>query len=333
MKITKLPKRDEMTYFNVQYFQNEGGKGSAKHVIQVTYSTNPDPYKAKNLAIFQRKVRFDLRTENKEINRMVKKHLGEELGAMVKENFKKLLKQDKILAFFGFRKVQYALDHKFKQGAFYHKRAIDPETYVIFYLNESNEVKLAFCWNGETIETNLVWHQMPVKPGQSVAYSFVVNGPSDNELKDHIEKMKNGELEQDSNPDVNVDDFYSPDSGKPTTVNRRDEDEVQEANASEKVEGRKEFGPSENARTEHGVAKASRGTRFSEPGYHDQSQTVAAKQRSNKATKQNARKSKGRQYNRGACSAGNELVAETFETPFADEPHKDIGGLGTTFSF
>lgn len=189
MKIHALPKKDKLTHFNVQYFQNEGGKGSARHVIQVTYSTNPDKHLAKNVAFYQKKVKFVLRVENKEINRTVKEHMGADVAAEIKAAIKTMKKEQGITTYMGFRKVEHNMPHKFNKNLRYFKTELDVNNYVMFYCDGEN-VDLRFVWEGDVIDTRLMEHVNP-KPGQSMAYSFFENGPTDAELTEQIERLKN----------------------------------------------------------------------------------------------------------------------------------------------
>jgi hypothetical protein len=46
MKIRALPQKKQITFFEVQYFVNEGKQGKAKNVLAVRYSTHPDRFRA-----------------------------------------------------------------------------------------------------------------------------------------------------------------------------------------------------------------------------------------------------------------------------------------------
>jgi hypothetical protein len=188
MKIQELPNKETLTHFNVQYYNNECGQGSATHVVQVTYSTNPDPIKARQKH-HQRAVKFNLKTENKAINRLVKDHLGEDAKEEVKATIKELKKVAGITACFGFRRVQYALKHKFVKGAIFHKNTIDPTTYVYWLVLPDNTSLMRFMWAGQVIDVPMIEQANPV-PNQSLMYAYWSPSVTEEELKQHLEDMK-----------------------------------------------------------------------------------------------------------------------------------------------
>jgi hypothetical protein len=79
MKIRSLPQKKQITFFEVQYFVNEGKQGTAKNVLVVTYSTHPDRLRATNDKSLQQREYFTL-TGGREINRKTKKHFGAEIS-------------------------------------------------------------------------------------------------------------------------------------------------------------------------------------------------------------------------------------------------------------
>lgn len=194
MKITKLPNKSQLTYCNVQWFENEGGKGNAKFVLKVSYSTERDPYKAKHLRHTHRHVKFVMQSELKEITRKIRQkgtlQEAEQMKQMIIEE-----RQSGTLVMFGYRMVQYHLPHKTDKSKTYFKRGLDPETYAIMSIrvdeNGLPKPEVQIMWNGEVITTTLVSHAEIKHQNQSRYYSFVVNGPTDEELKEHLENMRN----------------------------------------------------------------------------------------------------------------------------------------------
>lgn len=201
MKIQELPNKESLTHFNVQYYNNGSGQGSATHVVQVTYSTNPDPIKAR-MKHNQRVVKFNLKDENKAINRLVKDHLGEEAKAEVKATIKELKKFAGITAWFGFRRVQYSLKHKFVKGAVFHKNTIDASTYVYLMIHADNTVNMRFMWAGEMIDVPMTQQVNPV-PGQSLMYAYWTPSATKEEVTQRIKDLKHGKIEHEQ-PEVAV---------------------------------------------------------------------------------------------------------------------------------
>jgi hypothetical protein len=190
MKIQELPNKDKLTHFNVQYYHNECGQGSATHVVQVTYSTNDNPIKARQKH-HQHVVKFNLKTENKAINRLVKDHLGEDAKEEVKATIKQLKKEAGISAFFGFRRVQYALPHKFVAGQVFHKNTIDPKTYVYWFVLPDSTSVMRFTWAGHLIDVPMTEQVNPVE-NQSLMYAYWTPSVTEDDLTQRIEELKRG---------------------------------------------------------------------------------------------------------------------------------------------
>jgi len=199
MKIIDLPNKEQLTHFNVQYYYNDvSGKGSSKHVITVKYSTHPEPYKYPHK---MRVAKFYLRSEVKEINRMVKKHWlpddCEMVKGMLKEN-----KKAELTTRFGFRIQEYKLKHKFVKGQLYHKRQTDANTCVIFEMDENNQINLRFIWGGQPINVKLTLQNPETYvPRQSLAYAFWENKPTTEDLIERIKVLKNGTKTHDEDTD------------------------------------------------------------------------------------------------------------------------------------
>lgn len=196
MKFSKLPAKDLLTYFNVQLFHNNGGKGVAKNVVQVTYSTHPDRCRAKNDRALQKIVRFDLRSKNQEINRMIKKHQGEEVSSAVKATIRSLKKEKDITAMFAYRKVQYTFPHKFQKDKFFFKRQLDVNNSVLLLKYPGDRAVLAFAWEDDQIMVELRDHINP-KPNQSVSYGYYdCKGATMEELTARFEQLARKKREQ-----------------------------------------------------------------------------------------------------------------------------------------
>lgn len=219
MKIQELPSKDKLTHFNVQYYNNEASQGSATHVVQVTYSTNPDPIKARQKH-HQRIVRFNLKTENKAINRLVKDHLGEAAKEEVKATIKELKKVVGIAACFGFRRVQYALNHKFVKGAIFHKNTIDPTAYVYWLLLPDNTNLMRFMWAGQLIDVPMILQANPV-PNQSLMYAYWNASVTEEELTHRFEEFKRGKAGHETD-DSAVGQQGESESARETTSDDRD---------------------------------------------------------------------------------------------------------------
>lgn len=192
MKIQALPQKEQITFFNAQYYHNvdadgKGTKGKAKHVLVVTYSTHPEPYKAKHST---RKAKFYLRDENKEINRLTRKHLSEEESEAIKQRIKTDKKQSGTTTWFGFRIQEYKLKDKYVKDAVFNKRETDPNNCVFFRIPKQGNISLMFVWEGQVIEVEMTNQVNPVER-QSLAYAYWTNSTTQEQLEQRIKELKN----------------------------------------------------------------------------------------------------------------------------------------------
>jgi len=183
MKVKKLPQKKQLTFFEVQYFKNDGKQGTAKHVLLVTYSTDPNRGKAKTEKSVQHRVKFDLTTD-REINRKTKRHLGAEASDEIKQHIKHLKQSEDTTTMFGFRQVSYTSAHKYTPGKFFYKRQLDITNQVFAYVKSDNTFTAQFIWEGESIRVDIMQHKGPLSERQSVGVGYYTSASSDAELLD-----------------------------------------------------------------------------------------------------------------------------------------------------
>lgn len=192
MKIRALPQKKQITYFEVQYFFNEGKQGKAKNVLAVRYSTHPNRFRAKNDESVQHREYFDL-TCGREINRKTKKHFGIETSEEIKQRIKALKTDHKITTMFGIRQVRYKLPHKTLAGKWFHKRQLDINNLVFVHVTEDNEFTANFSWEGEEISVVVTPHRGALSSGQSVGVGYYTSASADAELAERMLELKNAQ--------------------------------------------------------------------------------------------------------------------------------------------
>jgi len=185
MKVKKLPQKKQLTFFEVQYFKNDGKQGTAKDVLLVTYSTDPNRGKAKTEKSVQHRVKFDL-TSGREINRKTKRHLGVEASGEIKQYIKHLKQSEDTTTMFGFRQVSYATAHRYTPGKFFYKRQLDLTNQVFAYIKSDNTFTAEFIWEGESICVDIMQHKGPLSERQSVGVGYYTSASSDAELLDRM---------------------------------------------------------------------------------------------------------------------------------------------------
>ncbi|SED25784.1 hypothetical protein SAMN02787142_2853 [Burkholderia sp. WP9] len=189
MEIRALPGKNKITFFEVQYFVNEGKQGTAKNVLLVTYSTEPSRLKAKTHKAVQHRVRFDLSTD-REIYRKAKRHLGEADGEAVKQQIKRLKKEENIVTWFGIRQAHYVKRHKYAAGKSFHKRQLDPNNQVWVFIKPDGTFNAAFNWEGETISVIVKPHEGDLSENQSVGVGYYTSASADAELLERMSALK-----------------------------------------------------------------------------------------------------------------------------------------------
>jgi|GEM_PF-5686465 len=190
MKIRELPQKKQITYFEVQYFVNEGKQGKAKNVLAVRYSTHPNRFRAKNDESVQHREYFDL-TCGREINRKTKKHFGIETSDEIKQRIKALKTNQNITTMFGIRQVRYKLPHKTLAGKWFHKRQLDINNVVFVHITEDNEFTASFMWEGEEISVVVTPHRGALSSGQSVGVGYYTSASANAELAERMLELKN----------------------------------------------------------------------------------------------------------------------------------------------
>jgi len=188
MKINALPRKKQITYFEVQYFINEGKQGKAKNVLVVTYSKEPNLFKAKSDKSVQYREYFDL-TYDREINRKTKKYFGLEKSEEIKQNIKALKKDHNITTMLGIRQVRYKLPHRSMPGKWFHKRQLDINNFVYVHLTE-DKFTANFFWEGEEISVVVTPHEGELSSGQSVGVGYYTSASADAELAERMLELK-----------------------------------------------------------------------------------------------------------------------------------------------
>jgi hypothetical protein len=189
MEIRPLPKKQNVTFFEVQYFHNAGKQGTAKHVLLVTYSTEPDRFRAKHDKSVQHRVRFDLATD-REIYRKAKKHLGEADAFALKQEIRRLKKDQDIITWFGLRQAHYATRHRYIKGKSFHTRELDPNNQVLVFIKPDNTFNVHFNWEGETISVVVTPHNGALSENQSLGVGYYTAATRDAELREHVTRLK-----------------------------------------------------------------------------------------------------------------------------------------------
>ena len=190
MKIRSLPQKKQITFFEVQYFVNEGKQGKAKNVLAVTYSTHPNRFRAKNDKSVQHREYFDL-TCGREINRKTKKYFGAEISEEIKQNIGNLKAKHDITTMFGIRQIRYKLPHKTIAGKWFHKRQLDTNNLVFVHIVE-DEFIAKFSWEGEEISVVVKPHRGELSQGQSVGVGYYTSASADAELEERLLELKGG---------------------------------------------------------------------------------------------------------------------------------------------
>jgi len=188
MKIKSLPQKKQITFFEVQYFVNEGKQGKAKNVLVVTYSTHPNRFRAKNDKSVQHREYFDL-TCGREINRKTKKHFGIDISGEIKQNISNLKAKYNITTMFGIRQIRYKLPHKTIAGKWFHKRQLDTNTLVFVHIAE-DEFTAKFAWEGEEISVVVKPHRGELSTGQSVGVGYYTSASAHAELEERLLELK-----------------------------------------------------------------------------------------------------------------------------------------------
>jgi len=188
MKIRSLPLKKQITFFEVQYFVNEGKQGKAKNVLAVTYSTHPNRLRAKNDKSVQHREYFDL-TCGREINRKTKKYFGTEMSDEIKQSIKSLKTEHDITTMFGIRQVRYKLPHKTIAGKWFHKRQLDINNLVFVHIAE-DKFTAKFSWEGEEIAVDVKPHRGALSNGQSVGVGYYTTASTDAELAERMLELK-----------------------------------------------------------------------------------------------------------------------------------------------
>lgn len=189
MKIKSLPQKEQITFFEVQYFVNEGKQGKAKNVLAVTYSTHPDRFRAKNDKSVQCREYFDL-TCGRAINRKTKKYFGIETSEKIKQSIKALKTDQGITTMFGIRQIRYKLPHRSIPGKWFHKRQLDIDNMVFVHITE-DKFTANFSWAGDTISVCVTPHQGQLAINQSVGVGYYTSASSDAELAERLLELKN----------------------------------------------------------------------------------------------------------------------------------------------
>lgn len=190
MKIRSLPQKKQITFFEVQYFVNEGKQGKAKNVLAVTYSTHPNLRRAKNDESVQHREYFDL-TCGREINRKTKKHFGVETSEEIKQSVKDLKTKHNITTMFGIRQIRYKLPHKTLAGKWFHKRQLDTNNLVFVHVTEEGKFTANFAWEGQEISVVVTPHKGELSLGQSVGVGYYTSASADAELAERMLELKN----------------------------------------------------------------------------------------------------------------------------------------------
>lgn len=188
MEIRSLPLKKHITFFEVQYFVNEGKQGKAKNVLVVTYSTDRNRLRAKNDKSLQKREYFDL-TCGREINRKTKKHFGAEISGEIKQNMSNLKETHNITTMFGIRQVRYKFPHKTIAGKWFHKRQLDINNLVFVHIVE-DEFIAKFSWEGEEISVVVKPHKGELSEGQSVGVGYYTSASADAELEKRLLELK-----------------------------------------------------------------------------------------------------------------------------------------------
>lgn len=188
MKIRSLPLKKQITFFEVQYFVNEGKQGKAKNVLAVTYSTHPNRFRAKNDKSVQHREYFDL-TCGREINRKTKKHFGAEISGEIKQNISNLKAKHNITTMFGIRQIRYKLPHKTIAGKWFHKRKLDTDNLVFVHIVD-DKFTAKFSWEGEEISVVVKPHKGELSAGQSVGVGYYTSASADAELEERLLELK-----------------------------------------------------------------------------------------------------------------------------------------------
>lgn len=188
MKIRSLPPKKQITFFEVQYFVNEGKQGKAKNVLAVTYSTHPNRFRAKNDKCVQHREYFDL-TCGREINRKTKKHFGAEISGQIKQRISDLKDKHDITTMFGIRQIRYKLPHKTIAGKWFHKRQLDTNNRVFVHI-AGDEFTANFFWEGDEISVVVKPHTGELSTGQSVGVGYYTSASADAELEERLLELK-----------------------------------------------------------------------------------------------------------------------------------------------
>ncbi|MFL9965014.1 hypothetical protein PQR02_28970 [Paraburkholderia sediminicola] len=189
MEIRTLPEKNRITFFEVQYFVNAGKQGTAKNVLLVTYSTERDRLRAKTDKSVQHRVRFDLSID-REIYRKAKRHLGIEAGEAIKQEIRRLKKEEKIITCFGIRQVHYAKPHRYSPGKAFHTRQLDPNNQVLVFIKPDNTFNAQFNWEGQSISVIVKPHEGELSENQSVGVGYYTSASADAELLEHLSAWK-----------------------------------------------------------------------------------------------------------------------------------------------
>lgn len=188
MKIITLPKKANLTFFEVQYFCNEGGgKGKAKHVLLVTYSTHKNPVLAKRDKNKQVRVKFDL-SIGREIYRRTKTHLGSDVADDIKREVRRLKKQFNITSMFGIRCVISKNAHKYTKGKFFYKRKLDPNNSVFATMGDDGLLNTVFSWEGEAISVVVKDHETIQSDKQSLGVGYYTSASANADLREDMIK-------------------------------------------------------------------------------------------------------------------------------------------------
>ncbi|CUI07678.1 hypothetical protein BN2497_10133 [Janthinobacterium sp. CG23_2] len=188
MKIRSLPPKKQLTFFEVQFFVNEGKQGKAKNVLAVRYSTHPNLFRAKNDESVQFREYFDL-TSGREINRKTKKHFGLETSQKIKQSIKALLVEQDITTMFGIRQIRYKLPHKRLPGKWFYKRQLDINNLVFVHVTEE-KFTANFSWESEEISVVVSPHKGQLAVGQSVGVGYYTSASSNAELAERLLELK-----------------------------------------------------------------------------------------------------------------------------------------------
>lgn len=188
MEILTLPKKASLTFFEVQYFQNEGGgKGKAKHVLLVTYSKHPNLHIAKTDKKAQVRVKFDL-SVGREIYRRAKTHLGADVADEIKRGVRGLKKQYDLMSMFGIRCVISKNAHKYTKGKFFYKRKLDPNNSVFATIGDCGSLNTVFSWEGEYISVVVKPHKSTLSDKQSRGVGYYTSASANADLRENMIK-------------------------------------------------------------------------------------------------------------------------------------------------